>query len=103
MPVEVVWSVLARQDLLDHYLAIGAENRSAAERFYNRIEARARQLVDHPRMGLRRPDIRSSTRLLVEPPFLILYETAPDSDEGPIVVVEIVRVIDGRRDLRRLF
>ncbi|KQO71762.1 MULTISPECIES: type II toxin-antitoxin system RelE/ParE family toxin [unclassified Methylobacterium] len=103
MPVEVVWSILARQDLLDHYLAIGAENRLAAERIYDRIELRSLQLMDHPRMGPRRPDIRPSTRVLVEAPFLILYETSPDRDEGPVVTGEIVRVIDGRRDLERLF
>jgi toxin ParE1/3/4 len=36
---------------------------------------------------------------LVQRPYLILYEIQPDSDEGPIEVVEIVRVVDGRRDL----
>ncbi|KQT86533.1 plasmid stabilization protein [Methylobacterium sp. Leaf469] len=103
MPVEVVWSILVRQDLLDHYLAICAENRLAAERIYDRIELRSLQFMDHPRMGPRRPDIRPSTRVLVEAPFLILYETSPDRDEGPVVTGEIVRVIDGRRDLERLF
>ena len=95
--------MLARQGMLDHYLAIGAENRRAAERIYDRIELRSLQFMDHPRMGPRRPDIRPSTRVLVEAPFLILYETSPDRDEGPVVTGEIVRVIDGRRDLERLF
>ena len=69
---------------MDHYLTIGAENPSAAERVYDRIEQRVRQLVDHPRVGQRRPDIRPSARVLVEYPFLILYETSPDRDEGAI-------------------
>ena len=38
-------------------------------------------------------------RVLVEGPYLILFETHPDTDEGPIDRVEIVRVVDGRRDL----
>lgn len=54
-------------------------------------------------MGVRRPDIRPSARMLVAAPFLLLYETVPDTDSGPVDLVEIVRVVDGRRDLNRLF
>jgi hypothetical protein len=52
-------------------------------------------------MGVRRTDIRQSTRMLVEAPYLLLYRTNPDTDEGPIDTVEIIRVIDGRRDPAR--
>jgi toxin ParE1/3/4 len=41
--------------------------------------------------------------MLVERPYLILFETHPDSDEGPVDEVEIVRIVDGRRDLTSLF
>ncbi|KQT16212.1 plasmid stabilization protein [Methylobacterium sp. Leaf399] len=102
MPARIVWSNLAKQDLLDHYVAIGAENPAAAERLYDRIEQRVGQLADHPRIGPRRPDIRPSARVLVEPPLLILYETYPDHDEGDISSVEIVRIVHGRRDLAAL-
>jgi toxin ParE1/3/4 len=54
-------------------------------------------------MGVRRPDIRPSMRMLVEASCLLLYRTDPDTDEGPIGAVEIIRVIDGRRDLRGIF
>jgi toxin ParE1/3/4 len=37
-------------------------------------------------------------RMLVEAPYLILYRTDPDANEG-VDTVEIVRVIDSRRDL----
>lgn len=47
---------------------------------------------------LLRQDIRPQARMLIEPPFLILYEHYPD-----VEVVEVVAVIDGRRDLRDLF
>jgi hypothetical protein len=36
-------------------------------------------------------------------PYLVLYATRPDTDEGPVDAVEIVRVVDGRRDLTILF
>ncbi|WP_435053584.1 type II toxin-antitoxin system RelE/ParE family toxin [Mesorhizobium australicum] len=79
-----------------------SENIRAADRYYDRLEARAMQLADQPRMGVSRPDIRRSARMLVEAPFVMLYETIPDTDDGPVEWVEIVRVVDGRRDLNRL-
>lgn len=50
-------------------------------------------------MGGKRPDISPSTRILIEGPYLVLYETHPDHDEGPLDSVEIVRIVDGRRNL----
>jgi toxin ParE1/3/4 len=41
--------------------------------------------------------------MLIEGPYLILYETHPDSDEGLINNAEIVRIVDGRRNLKSLF
>jgi len=84
------------------HVVIGLDNLQAAERIYERIEARARILSANPRSGPRRGDIRTGMRVLVENPYLIFYEIVPDTDSGPIEKVEIVRV-DGRRDLPRLF
>jgi toxin ParE1/3/4 len=99
MPTELVWSNQARTDLLEIYVMIGLEQPAAAERYFDRIEAKAELLRSQPRMGMRRPDIRPSMRMLVEVPYLLLYRTDPDTDEGPIGAVEIIRIIDGRRDL----
>ncbi len=41
--------------------------------------------------------------MLVEGPYLVLYQTHPDADEGPVDAVEIVRVVNGRHDLAILF
>jgi plasmid stabilization system protein ParE len=41
--------------------------------------------------------------MLVEGPYLILYEAHPDSDKNDIYDVEIVRIVDGRRNLKSLF
>jgi toxin ParE1/3/4 len=103
MTTELVWVPRAREDLLDIYITIGFDNPDAAERFYDTIEARANTLVQHPHLGPRRPDIRPATRVLVEGPYLILYEIHPDADEGRIDRVDIIRVVDGRRDLTKLF
>jgi len=103
LPVDLVWTPQAREDLIGIYLYIGSENPSAAERIFHALQSRAASLAEYPRSGVRRVDIRPSTRMLVETPYLILYETHPDSEEGRIDQVEIVRIVDGRRDLTNLF
>jgi len=59
-------------------------------------------LAIYPRLGPRRPDIAPSARVLVEGRYLVIYEHHPNSDSGPINIVEIVTVVDGRRDLTQL-
>jgi toxin ParE1/3/4 len=92
-------SPAAEQDLEDIWLTIAADNPHAATRVVRAIGARIDQLAHHPRLGPRRPDIQPRARVLVEGPYLILFETHPDTDDGPVDWVEIVRVVDGRRDL----
>jgi len=102
--MQLLWSPQARGDLLDIYVAIGLENPDAAERLYTAIEAKAALLIAHPRLGVRRPEIQPSARILIEGSYLILYETHPDTPEdGPVDAVEVVRIVDGRRDLTHLF
>jgi toxin ParE1/3/4 len=103
MSAELVWSPRAREDLLDIYIYIGLDNPNAAEKLYTVIEATAEQLAELPRLGTRRPEIFATARVHIERPYLILYETHPDTDEGQVEKVEIVRVVDGRRDLTRPF
>jgi toxin ParE1/3/4 len=103
VPVDLVWTRQAREDLIEIYTYIGLESPSAAERIFDAVQSKIELLADFPRLGVRRPDIRPSTRLLVQGPYLILYETHPDSDEGHIDAVEIVRIVDGRRNLKDIF
>jgi toxin ParE1/3/4 len=77
---------------------IAAENQPAADRVLLRIDTRVRHLAEFPLMGPLRQDIRSQSRLLIEPPYLVLYEFHAAEE-----LVEIVAVIDGRRDLTGLF
>lgn len=103
MAANLIWRPQAREDLLVIYEFIGLDNPSAAERLFTSIEGKAALLVHHPRMGPRRPDIQPAARILLEGRYVILYQTHPDTDEGPIDEVVIVRVLDGRRDLTRPF
>ena len=44
MPTELVWSNQTRTDLLEIYVMIGLEQPTAAERYFDRIEAKAELL-----------------------------------------------------------
>lgn len=103
LPVDLVWTPQAREDLIEIYTCIGLDNPSAAERIFDAVRGKVELLVAHPRMGTRRSDIRLSTRMLIEGAYLILYETHPDSNKGEILQIEVVRIVDGRRNLKNLF
>ena len=103
MPVNLLWTPQAREDLIEIYTYIALDKPSAAERIFNAIRAKVELLRENPRLGARRPEIRLSTRILIEGAYLILYETHPDSDEGRIEEIEVARIVDGRRDLKNLY
>jgi toxin ParE1/3/4 len=67
------------------------------------IAARIETLAMFPRMGPQHSDVRPDLRALVQRPYLVLYAIHPDSNDIAVDLVEIVRIVDGRRDLRRLF
>jgi toxin ParE1/3/4 len=93
----------AEAELESMWHAIADENEPTADRILLAISDKLDLLAAHPRLGPRRPDIRSSARMLVEGHYLVLYETHPDSDEGPVDWVEVVSIVDGRRDLSEMF
>jgi toxin ParE1/3/4 len=63
-----------------------------------RIDGKLQILRDFPGIGTLRDDIRPGLRMLVEGNHLLLYEHDAAND-----TVELVSVIDGRRDLGMLF
>jgi toxin ParE1/3/4 len=86
----------AREDLINIWLHIAADDPGAADRVLDRLEMAAMNLIENPRMGPARDDIRQGLRYLVSDTYLILYRIVDDG-------VEIVRVVHGRRDLFGLF
>ena len=103
MAIELKWTPRAEEDLIEIYSYIALDSLAAADRVLARLESSVEILARNPRIFARRPDISASTRVLIEGPYLVLYETRPDTDQGPIRSVEIVRVVDGRRNLKNLF
>jgi len=95
MLVRVRLTLQARSDLLELWRYIAQRDPAAADRVLDRIAARCEQLAGRPRLGRARPDIRPDARSLTVERWLVLYRVI---DGG----VQIVRVVDGARDLRRV-
>ena len=76
-------------------MGIALENPKAADRIVDRIEAACTHLRDHPDLGPARPQIGEGARALIIDRWLALYKVGPNG-------VQIVRVIDGARDLDQL-
>jgi toxin ParE1/3/4 len=89
---QVRQSALARADLIQIWVDIALDNQAAADRVYDRLEARVKILERFPEAGMARPDIAKDARVFVESPYLILYRLV---SEG----VQIVRVLHGARDI----
>jgi toxin ParE1/3/4 len=98
----IVITPRAEDELAEIWLSIAIDNEAAAEQIVRTIAQKIDRLSDQPRLGPRRPDLRPSARMLVHTPYLILYETHPDTDTGPVDFVEVVSIVDGRRDLSGL-
>ncbi|ABD87770.1 type II toxin-antitoxin system RelE/ParE family toxin [Rhodopseudomonas palustris] len=85
----------ARQDLIDIWRHIAAESPATADQCLDRIEARCKQLAAFPEIGRERRDIAPDARMLVVERWIAIYRVV---EQG----VQIVRIVDGARDLSRL-
>jgi len=93
----IIWSPEARADLSeiwDYYLKVAG--RSSADRIVREIGAACRTIEDHPLAGRARDEVRPGLRSISTPPYVIFYRLRDDA-------VEIVRALDGRRDLDEIF
>jgi toxin ParE1/3/4 len=88
----------ARFDLLEIWDYIAADNPAAADRQIDKIETFFDLLADFPKIGRERNDIVAGARGFTKGRYLILYRL-----EEARQIVQIVRVIDGMRDLQSLF
>ena len=88
----------AEADLRSIWRYIAYDNPAAADRILLRMDERMRILRHFPEIGALRNDIRRGMRMLVEGNYLLLYEYDSRKDE-----VDLIAVIDGRRELSGLF
>jgi toxin ParE1/3/4 len=85
----------ARQDLLDIWVYIAERNPRAADKVFDLIQRRCQDLREHVQLGPARPDIAVGARALVIERWLVLYRQVDDG-------VQVVRIVDGARDLTTL-
>jgi toxin ParE1/3/4 len=94
----LIWSPEARGDLSDiwNYYAAVASPRSA-DNIVRRIGDAVRLLEDHPYGGRSRDEVRRGLRSVAANPHVIFYRVTTND------IAQIVRVIDGRRDVDAIF
>jgi len=93
----VTWSSDARSDLSeiwDYY--VGVAGRHTADRIVRGIDEATRHLEEHPFAGRARNEVRAGLRSIVTGPHVVFYRVKDD-------VAEVVRVLDGRRDIDEIF
>ena len=88
----IVRSPRARDDLIEIWSHIAADNPPAADRMLDTIDAKLRLLAATPRLGPARPDIAEGLRLFPIRRYVVLYRELPDG-------IEVVRIAHGMRRL----
>src|SRR6202161_4305839 len=91
------WSPNARADLSEiwnYYVTVAG--RQTADKVVREIGEACRLLENHPFAGRARNEVRPGLRSIATRPHVVFYRVNND-------VAEIVRVLDGRRDLDEIF
>ncbi len=91
----VVLTDSAKQDQLEIWLYIAADNVDAADRLLDKIDEVLRLLSGAPGLGRARDDIAPGLRFFPIGNYVILYELLPDG-------ITVVRLVHGARQLSRL-
>ena len=93
----IAWSPEAEADLADiwnYYLE--AAGHEVADAIVRAIGDACRMLEDHPLAGRTRDEISPELRSVLANPHVIFYRVTGD-------VAQIVRILDGRRDIEEIF
>ncbi|MBV9826814.1 MAG: type II toxin-antitoxin system RelE/ParE family toxin [Alphaproteobacteria bacterium] len=93
----ITWSPEARTDLdeiWDYYFRVAG--RQPADNAVRKITDACRFLEDHPFGGRSRDKVRTGLRSIVALRHVVFYRVSAE-------IPEIVRVLDGRRDLGEIF
>ena len=96
MPGSLRYSAAAEADLLEIHVYTALRSPTAASRLLHKIDHDCRRLAEMPGLGARRNQIRPGMRLWTIGQFLVLYRIEADG-------IEVVRVVRGHRDLKKLF
>lgn len=92
----VRYTLQAREDLLDIWLYLaGHVSQAIADQMFDAIEKACHELARYPELAQRRPEIAEDARALVIERWLALYRITENG-------VQIVRILDGARDLNAI-
>jgi toxin ParE1/3/4 len=96
---QVAYSLAAERDLTQLFAWIAADSGpQRANAILTRIEGAISTVAAFPRLGRLRHELESGIRSFAVYPWVILYKPLSQG-EG----IFVVRVVDGRRDVPRLF
>lgn len=95
MPV-IQRTARAEEDLIDIWIYIAQDNPAAADRLLDKIDSKILLLAEQPGLGPAREDIAPELRYLPLGNYLILYRIIPHG-------IEVVRVVQGARNVKNLF
>ena len=81
----------ASQDLRDIWHTIAIDNEKAADKLLMHIFDKLELAAQHPKMGVARPELSATARMLIEGRYIVIYEPQPDG-------VLAVAIVHGMRD-----
>lgn len=94
MPVEIVWSGLARRRLREIRAFVARDKPEAAERLATRIVAMVEALKNHPRLGRVGADPGIRELVIGSTPYLVLYNV-----EGQRITISTIWHAAQRREV----
>lgn len=81
----------AEEDIRSIWRTIASDNPKAADHVFNSIMDRIELACEHPFIGSARPELGIGVRVLVESPYIIIYE--PRENE-----IYVASIVHGARD-----
>lgn len=94
--MQIVVSLHARADIFGIYSFLSERSPATADRLIKRFSERFDELREFPYLGRDRSEFQASLRGLLIDGYVAFYLVEPDR-------IVIVRVIDGRRDIKQEF
>jgi len=91
---------LAQQDLKDIWRGLAEYRLEIADQKIKRITKKLELLRQFPLAGRQRDDLLPNIRSIPVDQFLVFYRILQESDP---TIVEINRIVDGKRNLQQLF
>ncbi|WP_347910005.1 type II toxin-antitoxin system RelE/ParE family toxin [Pseudomonas grandcourensis] len=93
---QLLFSALARDDLLQVARFIARDNPERARTFVRELRTQCTGLIEQPNLGVSRDDCAKGLRMLAHGRYLVFYCLMGDE-------IKIERVLHSARDIARLF